>query len=1214
MNHQLNGWYLTNSGELTLTTPFSGMQSTKLRWQHQNTAESWKCKHDVEVNGRKFAVEVDTSSRLAGSIRRVSGRAGFQCPVLADWLQNTSMSFDYMHDTRMVKSIGKSEINYGRQKFTYEHDFTIDPSTAIVIKAKITTPFREAQEIGFGLNNRRQGNGWTTNNELVMGSYGRIGLDGSYQSNGYALDATITLTTPYQRYERISANLRNQQQRDGAWAAHADLQYALNKQIAIDGKLGLQSPQKVVELEIKSPCPRLRQARIAAGYSGTARNFQASIELSHNALGRDKITATVSSNTADVQNMIMQITVRTPFADFSSFKVVGRHVRDTPEHTASTATWELNSYRGSALVDMKARNWVDFDGRYELEYTAGSKLELATSFKADPKVVFTATFKSPFDAARIVTATFNQEGPIDNFRMSTEMTHNRVNKYTSGLDFALQQNSLRTSFRLTTPHKSVEKVASAFNVNGQMKKFNMDSSFELNAQKWAKTMSFEVASGPMLKVTGKLDMPSGSVRSIIYAVNHNGPVTNFRNDLSINIDGKATTASSEFRLDGPSIKFDLKTPYPQLSQVSLAHTTKPGRTFAGWQNNAVLQFDGQTYTGESNMGWRGNELQVGAVVKIPQEYSVTLSHKADNPTNFDTVVTLKMDDKQIKETIGLKTSQALIDFKYNVETNYQGYERWDATFKHENSQAGFKSTVVLTTPLRPVPRVSAELTQRFTSKTDFVTTVKLQLPIQSASQVSATLTHRGPPQDFNSQVTLKINNQTPMSGTVTFKNNQRTTEGSLAIQTPFAQLSRFDGQFRFAGQDQMNFIATGAVSYTSSVLPVQGSPISVRLEHSATSRTQFKTIAELTTSAGKHEATLEHNGDPMNFRSSFKLVYPNTATGTETCEATLEHSLQGDKPRTAITIRGPSQFLLTASKTGTMSDLQLIGEMKTPVRGLGRTAASYSHRLDWPTLLEVRGNVEVDASRWSAIMTHSGANVKNFRTTASIETPISGYQRMSATVTNAVDRTGGVKTGAAIETSIDGFSKFAVNSDLSFKGRNGWRWTSTAETPLRGYERWAATMDHATTANGLRTSIQINTPIANYRTFGSVLSFTGESAAQFQTTLQLTTPCPILQQIDVTLTHRGATYSDFATGLIVVYGGGKKIETSVSYKGAALSSEYSYEGSAKLATTSCSYFQDFIVTASHNRKPDLKSGGLAVTFNGDKKVCSALLYRITCLL
>lgn len=1220
MTHQLNGWYLTNSGEVTVTTPFSGMRSGRIRWQHQNTADSWKCKHEAEVDGRKFSVDVDTSNRLVGNTRRISGRAIFQCPVLADWLQNASMSLDYQHDTRALKSLGKSEINYGRQKFTYEHDFNVDPSAAMVIKAKITTPFPAVQEIGFGLNNRRQGNGWTSNNELVMGSHGRIGLDGSYQLNGYAVDASITLTTPYRRLERISANLKNQQQRDGAWTAHTDLQYATNKQIVIDGKLGLQSAQKVAELEIKSPCPRLRQARVAAGYSGTARNFQASIELSHNALGRDKITAAVSANTADVQNMNVQLTARTPFADFSSFKVVGRHVRDTPEHTATNANWELNTYRGSALIDMKARDWVDFDGRYELEYTAGRKLELATSFKVDPKVVFTATFKSPFESARTVTATFNQEGPLDNFRMSAEVAHNRNNRYTSGLDFALRQDSLRTSFRLTTPHKSIERVATAFNVAGSPSKFNLDTSYELNGQKLTKTMSFEVASGPMLKISGKLDIPYGSIRSITYSVNHNGPATNFNNNLQINIDGATTKVTSEFRLNGPSIQFELTTPYQPLTLVRLAHTTKPGRTFAGWQNNAELQLNGNKYTGESSMGWKGNELQVSAIVKVPQEYSVSLTHKADSSTNFDTTVIFRMADKQIKETIGLKTSQALIDFKYNVETNYAGYERWDATFKHENSQVGFKSTVGLTTPLSQIPRVSAELTQRFTSKTDFTTTLKLQLPIQSASQIVSTLTHRGTAQDLTSTVSIKINEQTPMTGTLTFKNNQRVTEGSLAIQTPFAQLSTFNGQFRFAGQDQMNFIVTGNVEYTSNVLPAQATPTSVRLEHSATSRTQFKTIAELSIPVGKHSATLEHNGDPANFRSSLKIVTPEytspraRSTGTETYEATLEHAPQGDKPRTAITIRGPSRYQLTATKTGTLADLQLNGEILTPIKGFSRTAATYSHRLDWPTIVEIRGNVETAVTGWqrtSAALTHSGGNIKNFRTTASIETSQRGFERMTATATNAVDRTGAVKTSALIDTTIAGYTKFAASSDLSFKGRGGWRWVSSAETPLSGYERWSATMDHAPTSTGLRTSIQVTTPIANYRNFGAVLTHEGNSAAQFQTTVQLTTPCPVVPQIDVTLTHRGATYSDFATGLTVVYGSDKKIETSVSYKKTTSSGENSFEGSAKLATTDCSYFQDFIVTASHSRKPELKSGGLAMTVNGDKKVDFDYSYTTT---
>lgn len=1199
----------TGNGETTLTTPFSTLRYANQRWQFQMSPESFKYKEEYDGDGRKFAFDLDTSLRAAGTTRRYLGRFGVQVPVMYDWLQNTSASFDVQHDTRLTKSVGKMDLNYGRNRFGYEHDVNIEPSSAIVLKVKLMTPFQPVPTIGFSINNRRQGNGWTTNNELLMGSSGRIGLDGSYQVTGYNVDATLALTTPYRGLERSSATFRNQRQRDGSWATIINVEYAPGKQIAVDVKFGYESTQKIFEIDVRTPCPHLRQARAAAGYSGSARNFQASAELSHDSLGRDKIIATVSANTADLQNMNVQLTARTPFEDFASFSVFGRHIRDSREHSQSTASWELNRHRGSALVDMKARSLVDFDARYELEYASRRKLELTTTFKVADRIVASASFKSPFDAARTVTASFAQDGPIDNFRVAADLTHNGVNRYTTGLDFAARPGDIRTSLRLSTPHRRVSQLVYTFILVGPKNRFNLDTSFEVNGQKLSKTINFELdtAAGPTLRLVGKFDSPD-PIPSIGYAVYHNGPLTNFENRLEIVIDGAQTTASGEFRLAGPSMKFDLKTPYRPLTALSLMHATKPGRSFAGWQNNAAIEINGNRYTGESNIGLRGQAIQGRAAVNLPQEYSIELAHNDNSDArniDIERIVSIRLADRTLKGTVGLKNSPNLIDYKFIVETNYPGYERSEATFKHESTQAGFRTTVVLDTPLRQFPRASAQLTQRFTSRTDFVTSLDLQLPLRSVGHTTATLSHRGAPNDFTSELSILLNGISPISSTLTYKNNPRATEGTLVVQTPFEQLSRFTSEFRYTGQTPMSFVVTGKFQYASTVLPAAATPTSVRLEQNTVSRSQFRTVAELTIPAGKHTATLEHNGNPDNFRSSIKLETPMTyseyrrTSATRVYEATVENGMQSGKPKTSITIRGPSSYQLTASKTGAPADMQLNAELKTPIDGLQRTAASYSGRVSWPTIVELRGIVETSVRNWertSVALTHTGGSVGNFRSVGTIETSQRGYERMSAALSNAIDNSGAVKTTVQVENAN---AKYAASSDLSYKGRGGWRWASTVETPTRGAERWTTTVEHAPISNGFRTSAMMTTPVDGYQRFGAALTHHRYATSQFQTSVRLTLP-PNSEapQIDVTLTHSGRRWNDFATGLTFDNGNGKKIETSAMFR----SRDMSFEAGAKLSTTACSYFTDFSINATHNRQYDMNNGALMVTVNGDKKV------------
>lgn len=1203
MNHQRSGYYVTNTGDLTLTSPYNGMRSSRVRWQHQNTPDTFRCKHDADVDGRKFAVDIDMNQRRTPYNRQVSGRVAFQVPDgLADWLQNTSAAINYQHETRAVKSVGRVLFNYGRKQFTYEHDVNVEPSSTFVAKAKLTTPYRSVNEIGLALNNRMHGSGWTANNELVMGSLGRIGLDANYQRSGMSIDTGVSLTTPLEGMERLSGNLRNQQQRDGAWVAHADLRY-VDKQFSMDGKLGIQSPQKIVELEVRSPYQYMGHARASAGYSGSARNFQASAEVGHNML-RGNITAAVTSNTDNVNNMNVQLTMTTPFRELSSLRLGGRHVRDSRDHTTSTASWEVNRHRGSALADMRARSWADFDGRYEIEYAPGRKMEMTTSLRVDPKIIATASFKSPFDAARLVTAAFNQEGTLDNFRASAEVSHNTVNRYSSSLEATVSRDNIRSSFLLTTPHRQVERVAATFNAAGRPSQFNIDSAVQVNDKRMAKTLNFQLdLNRPRMAITGTLVTPYESIRRLTYTVNHDGPASEFTNNLSINMNGAEITARSEFRLSGPNAKFELRTPYRPVSQISLTHTTKPGRSFNGWQNAATLVIGGRQYTAGSEMGWRGKQLRASAEVRVPEEYSISLVHDAESTANFNSELTAKIADRQIRATTRLVTGPYhSIDFNAALDTPYPGYERWGATFKNEpQPPSGYRASATLTTPLRAFPRASAELSLS-TSDDGMSTSFNAQLPFRAVRQIQSRLNYRGNPEDLTADASVSVDSRT-VTGTVTFKNNRRVTEGTLAVQTPFAELSKLNGDFRFSGQAE-NFVTSGHAEYTSTVLPDIGSP-SFRVEHTGSSLRNIRTSGELTVKTGRHSMTLNHNGnDITDFRSNVKVTTPGYVGNNgreESYEATVEH--RQNAGTTSVSISGPSSYSLSLSKRGSLADMQISGELLTPIRGVGRIAVNAGSRYDQSrSSVESRAQVETQIPGWERLtagITHSGNSTRNFQTTGYLETSKPGYQRMSASASNTMLRNNGYRSSASIETTIPGYNKFAVGMELSPRGRDSWAWSGSAETPFRGYERWSANFEHTPNQNGFQTTGQLTSPIRGYQSFGAVINHVGNSPGQFQTTVQLRTPFREAPVVDITVKHRGMSIRDFDSGFVLSYGNNRKIESSAMYRGY----HNDYQGRAMLATTMCSYFQDFEVSAAHNRqRPEVKSGSLMVKVNSVKKI------------
>lgn len=1119
MAHQVTGSVTSNRGDLTVSTPFRTFRTGKVTWNHEHSPDTWKCHHEVEADTRKFVVDIDAAHQLTRATRRVTMKASFQCPQLADWLQNAAINVDYQHDMRAWRSVGKADAQWGRYAFGLEHDINIDPYRAIVIKAKVTTPFPGFEQLGIGLNNQRTSNGWTTNNELVMGSNGKATLDGSLNYNGYSFDGMIRMTTPIRSLERIVANVRNTQQQDGVWATHVDLQYAPEKMIALDGKLGWEN-RKTLEFEASSPCPYLRQMKFTAGYSGTLRSFQAATELQHNMIGRDKIMASVSANTMNTRNMNGQVTIRTPFTKLSVFKVEARHIRDTEEHMATTASWELNRYKGSLLHDLSARSWVDFDMRQDIEYINNRKIETTASFRLDPKIVVTASFKSPFESARMASFAFNQEGPLDNFKISSEVTYNRVNKIVTNMEFALTDQSLRTFFRLTTPFSAVDRVAVNINLTGRPMQFNLDSSFELNTDKITKTLEFQL-DRQTLRVVGRLETPARGLRTITYTVNHSGNWRDFNNNFLLNCDGQEITASSEFKIDGPSGKFELRTPYSALSSViaNFAHMTKPGRSFTGWTNSASLEVNGRRYTGTSEwsgnvneftttvsistphrqfsrftteLTHRGNLRQFSSQLRMTTPFSavrtllIVLNHRGD-PTDLASDLTITCNDQTISGAVTFKNNRRQTEGALTVQTPYNGYERFRSSF----SYAG--------TPM------------------DFTTTAAVELPFRGYERFSAELKHSGNPMSFQTSGKL----ETPLQ-------NARTIS------------------FRIS-----NSIAEG----------------------------QITTSGQLVLPAGTLSATVTYNGDPTNFRANLNIQTPFQSFTTFVIG--LEHQTTLSGLKSLVTIQTPfsgyENFALSVSKSGDMMNMQLGAELTTPIRRLEKTAISWSHSID--NNVEVRGSLETSVpgyDSFSVVVSHINTR-RSTKTNAAIETSVRGFPKFSAASEYSEYRKG-FKWSGSVETPIRGYERWTMGiENRPSENDAGFSTVIQATTPVRGYNSFGATMTHTGDVSQFVTTLSVQTPFRAVPTIDISLNHRGIRPSDFATSLsidysgkkietelafkmgpksrneytydgnfKLVAPCPYFNDFSITAVHTRRT--EMKTGsLDVTLNGAKKVDFDYSY-------------------------------------------------------------------
>ena len=878
MAHQRSGWSITNNGEMTVLTPFDGYRMSKLSWNHENSADTWKCHHEIDVSSRQFTVDVDVSRRVMGAVRRLSAKIAFQTPAnVATWLQNLNAVIDYQYDMRAWKSSGVTNFRWGRYAFGHEHEVNIEPYTTFVTTAKLTTPFSGFEELGIGLNNSRHGNQWRANNEVLMGRTGKVTLDGSLNYNGYNYNGMIRITTPIRRIESIVVNVRNAQQHDGVWASHADVQYAPGKTMSVDSKIGLGS-QKMIELEAATPFSFLRQMKYKAGYSGTWRNFRASTELQHNMLGR--ITAMTTLDANILRRMNGQLMIRTPFEEFSLLRVTARHTRESHEHMVTTASWQLNRYQGSLLHDVTARSWTDFDSRSELEYLSNRKIELDLSFHLDPKIIVMATLTSPCEHARRISFSFSQEGSLDNFRNNFTASYNR-REITGSSEY--NADGSRMKFELRTPWRAFRSYnfQHANKPGDSFVGWRNSWSAESNGQRQSGGSECDW-NGNRLDAHVTWNIPEEYSIRISHTVNS---VNHFSNNIIIKLAGDQITEALQFRrtTDKIDLRLNLASSFSgyermqavfghELSDGGFTTTLSISTPFVGYDRfHANLVFNGEL-----------QHFTASSTVRLPfdgyERFSAELSHNG-GISNFST--------------------------NLEIRTPFSDYSTFAVGIKHEH-QDGLKTSISVQTPVQGYENLRLSLL-----KTGDVKHMQLQAELttsirqleRTALNWSHNINRRAI--QLNGLLETSIPGYSKFGTSCEFSSSRRNWKWSASAETPFRGYDRWTASiehtkdasgngFRTVVQattpinNYNNFAATlshsGELSQFTSQLRVnvpfrELQQIDVTLTHRGASPRDFATSLSVEYARKKMELEMAFKMGPvrqteMNYEGSFRLVAP----------------------------------------------------------------------------------------------------------------------------------------------------------------------------------------------------------------------------------------------------------------------------------------------------------------------------------------------------
>jgi len=279
---------------------------------------------------------------------------------------------------------------------------------------------------------------------------------------------------------------------------------------------------------------------------------------------------------------------------------------------------------------------------------------------------------------------------------------------------------------------------------------------------------------------------------------------------------------------------------------------------------------------------------------------------------------------------------------------------------------------------------------------------------------------------------------------------------------------------------------------------------------------------------------------------------------------------------------------------------QLTGSLTTPYEGMESFAIDVNHN-----------GQSLNSFKTSAKLTTSRSNLRELTGTVEVTAPHRNDVKVRAevglpsglitsTYSHSSRQPGELQGTLEITTPYRGHERMGVVYSHSSRQQGELQGSLVVTTPYRGYERTSVAYNHAASRSGIRASGSVETSARGYERMSFTLNHVG-SANQFETSGTITTPFREAPQIDYTIRHQGSSIKDFNTGITLAYAG-KRIEVVSAFKMTTVNyQESNYEGSLKI-TSPCPYIKDFLATGSHNRKPVVKTGALAVTLNGEKKV------------
>jgi hypothetical protein len=1175
---------------LTITTPFNGYRSIRSDLTYNKRGNTMSANGRVQWESN--VISVAASGTHQGS-RGYSVSNNGEITINTPWngYRTNKLTWSHQNDEgNMLKCHHELEMDRG-QKYVFDVDATnrqiSGRTNGINARATFTSPIRDWERLALA---------WeSTHDSYVVMSQGKGTISWGRQSIGIEHELNVQpsstfiakakVTTPYRGYEVMGVDLNNRlDTRSNQYTLTNEVVLGdPSKIVKLDGTLFFNGPSFNTGLRLTTPYPSYPRMAINARNAKQANGaweLHGDMELVPGRpftldakLGMDRTYGAELTLTSPYDNLRTMTakalgTVRSP-KSFDATVEVSHNLMD-------------NKLKFETVVDVEtlrsARLSLNLDTPFRQLSSAG--VSATHSYESRDKCVTLATYK--FNEYRGELRHEQTIRDAKNFEGKTRVEYLNGRVLTLDHNVAVSERRSVLSAALTTPFRELRSVDFSANVDGDLQNLRATSEITINRRDKI-VANIEHAMNQdrgTIKSSLRITTPYSALQRFVYSVDHSGSTMNNRGaewnadtEYVVEINDRRWYVKRTISLDRNGAfqaNVKLQTPYESVrsSEFNLDHSPRSGRNGEGFSNTWWYELNGRRYNGESEYIWVGRQLRAKVVANVPEEYSVVVNHREDR-NDISTGVTTKVGSYATGTASFQMNPSGTIDIQASVETPYRGYEKFDVTFKHEGPISNFRTTASLATPFSDYRNFAAALTYRG-NPYDFVSQLTVDTPFRVMPKLTVSANHKMSQRgQLETGLSVEYASDKKVTTGVTYSNDGTTMKAGAKVTTPYRGYESFALDIEHAASSSTIFRSSAKLTTSTREVP----EASLSLDFAAPSAADVRLTTELRIPSGTSRLVYNHS---MRSRSDFTCNAELTTpySGYERFSAVVSHQNGAGNPRSTVTvttpIRGYENFALNVEKSGTAENLSLKATLTTSVRGLGSSSATWTHAL-----------------------TDDGIDV-----TADVTTPYPGYERFTVSVKHSVTANE-LRSSGSLVTSVRGAERYAY----SVEHRASRRFVrSVVELEVAGYEKFGGNVDYSSTnsADGFRASVTINTPIREYRTFAASINHEGP-ASQFQTSGRISTPFRAASQIDYTVRHRGSTPQDFDSGVTVEYARGKKIEIEGAFKRTPSHYEDNYEGSFKLRSP-CPYVRDLSVVASHNRKPQVKSGALAITNNGEKKI------------